>query len=340
MIPRLQDLKENDRVVFRATSAFLQARLSQSSTIDWALRLKPSDTAKKAAVLDLLDGSAGKSLPSLWLEVWRLIQESWESSPIGQHSSLEVVDIRERINNGERSAALVSAIVKLLAPRLAVHEIPEWHWQIRKRPKRPRKIGDLLSLTLTSVEIVDPKQMGLEDVKDVEFLVRLAHALDASVVAGLDLGALIGWDERFRRWQIGQLDRVYYVPQDQRGQEEDEPDEFHRGIAPSVKLLHFVVSRIAELSPEAARDFISRWGHFRSTIHKRLWSALSRDPTLISAELVVEFLKSLDDFVFWRQDAFPEIAELRAVRFKDLTPADQETIAGRLQKLPPRHTLA
>jgi hypothetical protein len=52
---------------------------------------------------------------------------------------------------------------------------------------------------------------------------------------------------------------------------------------------------------------------------------------------VVAFLSGLDDHQFWDLNVFPEVAELRALRFGELDPKDQRTVAKRLRKGPPRN---
>ena len=59
MRPRWVNLNESDREAFRATFAFLNGRLEERATVDWALRLKPNDTLKRLALLDLIDRPDG-----------------------------------------------------------------------------------------------------------------------------------------------------------------------------------------------------------------------------------------------------------------------------------------
>ena len=72
------------------------------------------------------------------------------------------------------------------------------------------------------------------------------------------LGGLVGM-ERAALWQLGHLRRVYYVPTAERADGEPEPDAFHRGIAPSAKLLHAVVSRLVEIDLSSAIELVRRW---------------------------------------------------------------------------------
>jgi hypothetical protein len=109
-----------------------------------------------------------------------------------------------------------------------------------------------------------------------------------------------------------------------------------RGIAPSVKLLHFVVSRLADLDTASAIEFAHRWRRLQSPIHMRLWAALSRDPRITGPNEAASFLLTLDDRYFWNEINSPEIAELRARRFAEFLPQDQVALGRRLRKLPPR----
>jgi hypothetical protein len=337
MIPRWASLKDADRAVYRATMAFLAGRLDQRATIDWALRLKPNDGIKRAVLLDLIDSQEGNKIGEPWRSAWRLIEESWDHPVIEDRGSTVAYHIQQRLKAGDRSGVLVAEIVKLVSPKLKVQPFSEWHLLNRKPSKRPRSVEHLFSTRLTSRVVIDPHILGLQAINDIEFLVQLANALDAAVIGGLDIARRIGWDGEHRLWHIGQLDRVYYVQENELLAGEHDPDEFSRGIAPSVKLLHFVVWRLSALDTATAIEVVHRWRRLRSPIHLRLWAALSRDSRITSAKEVVTFLLSVDDRYFWSRTNCPEIAELRAMRFTEFAPSDQAAIAKRLRKRPPRN---
>jgi len=185
--------------------------------------------------------------------------------------------------------------------------------------------------------MVDPAELELGGLTDRSFLMSLAHALDAAVVNGMDIARRIGWDGERQLWQLGQLHRIYYVPAAERADGEHEPDEFHQGIAPSAKLLHTVVSRLVDIDIPGAVEFVRRWKLTHSPVHLRLWAALSRDSGVTPANEVGALLLSLDDRNFWNLHDYPEIAELRAIRFGELDPQEQATITARIRKRPPRN---
>ncbi len=333
-------LDAQDRETFRAATAFLNKRLAEQGTVDWALRLQPSQRIERVALEDLLNGPGAPELGEPWATAWRLIEESWTSTGPAERHGIAVYGIQKRLRSGDRSGAMVAALVSLVMPRLKVEPIGAWRWSHVKKPRKPKTVADVLSAGLTSGDLVDLKLLELAALDDVDFLTSLANALEAAVNHGLDIARRLGWSETRSFLGLGMLDRIYYVqPTRHAGedQEDSEPDAYHRGIAPSVKLLHAVVERLSIIEPEAARPFVTRWQGNRSTVSVRLWAAMARTAQLVPAETVVSFMRTLDDRLFWDVNTFPEIAELRAVRFQEFGPRSQEEIAARLRKGPPRN---
>jgi hypothetical protein len=337
MIPSWAYLDEQERSVFRAAIAFLDGRLTDPSTIEWALRLGPDRRIERIAIENLLSSPNARITEEPWGTAWRLIEESWFEKPLEKGPSTEIYGIQARLRAGDRSGAIVSAIVSLVAPRLKVESIKSWRSQFIKKPRRPKTFQHLMSAGLSSGELVDLNVLELEKLSDQPFLSALANALESAVDRGLDIGRRIGWDGQSRLWQLGGLDRVYYVVPNRRGPDgKEDPDAYRHGIAPAIKLLYAVVARIANLSPQKALPLVQRWRLLNTAIHTRLWAAAARNSQLVSATEVTEFLLALDDTQFWNLHVFPEIAELRASRYGGLDQKTQEVLAIRLRKGPPR----
>ena len=330
---RLHQLSLNakDQATVRSTVAFLEGRLKEKETIEWALSLGPDNILKRRAILHLLDTPEGISLREPWRSAWRLIEEFWDT-PISDFYRLNVYDVQDRLRSGERSGALVSAIVDLVVPRLSIEAYESWQRHAYNLPKRPKTSRDLFQARLTSGEIVDPASLGLQELTEGEFLVSLANALDAAIIRGQDIARRIGW-----RGLYLFLNRVYYVSESDRDEEMHEPDEFSPGIAPSVKLLHAVVSRLVDIDCSAALDFISRWKRKKSPIHLRLWAAMSCDSRITPTAEVGDFILHLNSKVFWDVQHHPEITELRARRFSELGDATQKAITRKILRGPSRH---
>lgn len=335
MMPRWAQLNERDRDVFRVMNAALSGRLAERATLDWALSLKQSDTAKRLALLDLIDTQDGQKLTDPWRSAWRLIEESWEHSATSD-PSIEVYRVKRRLQSGDRSGALVEEIVQLVEAVLTVKPLSTQRLYGQKIPRRPRRVADLMSTSLNSGEVVDPNILELSKIADTRFLVSLAGALQSAVDHGVDIARRLGWNGKRRSWVLGQLHRVYYVSGTEHAGYEEEPDRFHRGLAPSVKLLFSVVAHLAEVDVAASQEFARRWRSTESLVHQRLWAAIARDQRIVNAQEVGNFLLSLSAEAFWNLNRFPEIAELRARRFVELNSSDQLAITTLIRRRPPR----
>lgn len=335
MIRRLRLLSEPDRDVFRATIAFAEKRLPERATIEWALGLGAKDTAKRWALLEVLNHQRGRGLDDPWRTAWRVLEESWEHDHVEPEESHGKYEVADRVRSGERTGSLVSRIVDLVRPYVKVAPLSKLDLHYRRVPRNPRNVQDLLSVSLESGEVVDPSEIALDAVVDVPFLLEVAHGLDAALTKGLDLGCrLVDYSED-KLWRIGDLKRAHFVPESDRAEMEDEPDQFNTGIAPAAKLLYAVVARLHDLDATAGASISALWKHSKDAIHVRLWSAVARSPSVATPADVGAFLQATNDSQFWDLHRFPEVAELRAVRFSSLSSPDQHAVIARLRRGPP-----
>jgi hypothetical protein len=192
MIPRWVNLKDSDRAIFQVTRAFPAGRLNERKTVDWALGLTMHDNVKRDALLDLIDSSEGDNVGGPWQSAWRLIEESWVHPVVEEQGSAVAHRVRQRLEAGDRSGALVAEITKLVSPKLKIQPLSDWQLLNRPPPKRPRSVEHLFSTRLTSSELVNPTVLGIHAIDDVAFLLQLANALDSAVVGGLDIARRIG----------------------------------------------------------------------------------------------------------------------------------------------------
>ena len=349
MILSWANLGESERARVRTATVFLRSRLSELDTIEWALKLKPNQHAERIAINEVLNGHPAPTVKEPYTTAWRLIEESWFYTAIEKSASLAINDIRKRLRAGERSGALVLAIADLFAPRLEVKPVEDRPWWPVERPRRPKTVNHLLSASLSSVSLgrdlgSGKGDVGLAEISEIPFLNALASALVSAIDRGLYIAKRIYGSDEIRWGPPGKPARVYFVHPEEGtddrnlpGRDGNEPDDFNRGVAPSVKLLHAVVLRIAELDPQAAIPFFWHWRFSGSSIYRRLWAAAARNEELISGKAVSDFLIDLAAREFWDLDSFPEIAELRAVRFSDHDQDAQVKIVRRLRKGPPRN---
>jgi len=339
MNPDWMKFDQIDSAAFRITIEFLKERLEERETFDWALRLKPEDKVKRAAILYLInsiDFHQDLKVGEPWRSAWRLIEEAWNNQGGDDQFSTDAYDIQSRMNAGDKSGALVKKIVDLVAPKIEIEPFTPEVKQYRTFSKKPKQINDIFVLSLASGRIIDLDLVNIGMLTDINFTLSLGSALERAVLEGLDIGRRIGWRGKQDIWKLGNINRVYYVHKSKRSDGESEPDEFSEGMAPSVKLLYEIVARIAQIDISAAIEIAQRWRLTTSPVHVRLWAAIARNPQVVKAKEVGNFLISLDSNQFWDISNYPEIAELRATRFKEFNADHQRVLMRRIRKGPPR----
>ncbi len=349
MMRSWSSLSEVERGLAKTASTFLNGRLAERETVEWALRLEPHQLAEKMAVLDHLNGNDVESLTEPYLTAWRLIEESWSAPTTEIHPSIVVHNIGTRVEAGEQSGSLISAITDLVRPRLEVMALEQRPWQAVQKPGSPKRFGDLLSARLTSISLFKDIRGGTIDIglacmSDGHFLGALASELTSVVDQGHYVARRIYGDNE-NSW--GDAGRVVNVHMEQAHEINQRraglgairlwAGAHNRGLAPSVKLLHATISRLAEVDPPEGAAFVRRWRDSRASIYRRLWASLvANNSRLACAGEVANFLMSGADVEFWDVRRFPEVAELRARRFSDLGPRAQESVLQRLHDEPPR----
>jgi len=327
-------LSDADRAVVGTTIAFIDKRMSQGSTLDWAMRLGVGDVAQRVALLRVVS-HPGHVIDEPWRSGWRTLEESWREQRDIPEARGDVYRASARLSAGERSGALVAVIVDLVRPVLKVEPLSEFDRSVRSVRSKPRSMRDLMSVSLSSGDVLSPADLGLNRVTDIPFLIELAHGLDAALTKAMDIGRrLLDYDDD-RPWRLGELRRAYFVAEPDRQAGEHEPDEFGSGIAPSVKLLHATAARVLELDHKTASAMFGHWRHVGDLVHRRLWAALARSPDFARIAEVAEFLSSRSLREFWDIHYFPELAELRALRFDELPSSTQHTLLARIRRGPP-----
>lgn len=320
----------------RATTiSFLRKRLDDRKSIEWAVELDRHHIEERDAVRDLLtlpDVDVKEPFRSAWF--WLL--ESWSARP--QNGDESKFRIAQRIRRSGVDGEALRQIVDLVRPWPRLKKLESWRlYGGPAPPKVPRKLGDLVSISIKGGELVGLADLGLQNFADADLATELMDRLEAALMDGLHVSRRLGWIEG------GGLDRtnhdvrrVYRVARAGTGDnEERDPDAYRHGFAPITKLLYEVADLAGRVNVKNARLGIARWKTSEWALLRRLWAALARDRELVSGDELPEFFSKLTDNEFWKPSEYPEIAELRARRFNDISGADRLVIEKRLQNLPP-----
>jgi hypothetical protein len=320
---------------------FLGKRLEERESINWAINLKSNEIGKRLGVRSLVDNLEWHKISEPWQSTWQFIVESWDREDRLINSSMDLYSIQARLRAGNKSGLVIDGIVNLVAPLIKLSSRNRLFYSDKKLPtKVPKQVGDLFSISLSGGRDFNFTELELEQVDDKIFLNSLCLSLETELLDCIEIASRLGWKTVYNSWQLGSPNRVYFVPPGDRPNGHDEPDRYKGGIATLTKLLYAVAELLGRLDNSLAVEFARRCKMHNSSVHIRLWAALSRNPVITSAEEVEATLLALDNRRFWDVRYFPEIAELKSVRFDEFGSRAKKRIASRIKRLPPRSFLA
>lgn len=323
--PRLSNVETRVR---QATWAFADGRLEDVAVLEWAIALTAEQEAERSSLRDLFDQNI-KSVREPFALAWRCIFENWQRPDV--ETNHDKFLIRRELKLGGTQREVIRLIVESVRPWLKIETSKRYRaLSGEKVPKKPKHLKHLVWASISSGDRLTPQDIGLQDINDRNFLLELAAALNASLLSGLNLARMIGSisdDMDITNWQVH---RVYYVPSSQFPEGGGEPDRHSDGFAPATKLMFAVTEKLASIDVEAARRVVLSWDTSGWKLYKRLWAAAARNPELVDADKVSAFLEGIDDAEFWWPGAYPEIAEVRAVRWNSFSSGSASRLERRL----------
>ena len=318
-------------------SNLLKERLEEDETIKWVLEreiqskeLFIRQSIIRSAITQLLEMNHTK-IREDYKQAWELIEEylsQQKTSPPDEFNTY----LGENLKRGNQSKRDISKIIDIIKPRLNIKP-PVLH---NGEPPH-NSIYSIISPILTSGKLDDENILNINKINDIPFLLELATELHCNLLTGLNIAHRIGWDGGPFLTDLGGLGRACYTEISEVGsvfKGGGDPDLNNQGIAPVVKLLHMVVNRIGELEPEKALRFVQSWFIWNSPIHVRLCAAMGHTSDIIPIEEIGMRLINMDECRFWSQNFFPEIAILRAKRFKDMNDSTKKKLISRLENGP------
>lgn len=322
--PRFSD---NDAIIAQNTRVFAMERLEDREFLEWALALRHDQLAERAALKDLLEFRvAGVAEP--YRQAWVYLLEYWDDSTTD--GAYDRLLLKRELKSGASPSQVIKLITEAVRPRIKVESGQKYEAFGRKRAKHPKTVGDIFWVSIDGGERLSPEEIGLAEITDRDFLFELATALNAVLLTGLNQARRIGMIASDTDSTVWLVHRVYFVPAAQFAEGGGEPDRYSTGFAPTTKLLYAVFERLSEVDRPAALRVMTAWDADGWKLYKRLWAAAAREEAVVSGTEVSRFLASLDDTEFWWTDAFPEFAELRAVRWSSLSDNVAASIERRL----------
>lgn len=317
--------EEAQREITYNTRRFLDDRLSDPSVLAWAARLGPERTAEREAVRSAVS-FPHRDLAEPFRTGWLHVLESWSSSA---DPDFRAAEISHGIEAGADPGLFLAEIVDLVTPRLTIDASALF---MARRTGPPTTANDIFYSQLSSHGLYRLDQLGLGALREAHLLAELVDRLEGALIQSLHRARRLSEATLRSANRVG---RVFVLPAGAvEDDEERDPDLYRSGFAPLARLFSEALDRLAEADVGAARSRADRLALLPWPLTRRLWAAAARRSNFIDGETVGQWLASQDDEAFWSIGQFPEVAELRAVRFGDFDTALQAQIEARLLKRP------
>jgi hypothetical protein len=329
----------------RILSAWIEKRLHEREAVTWAtnyLRKIESDLGRE--MLDLFDylnrqAENDKELGTEFKELWRLLRTAAHEG-VGRQHWYHIENLRRQIEIGTFRVESVNEIVDFVRPRLRASSPSAF-----ERASENSGDSDPKSWVRWDFEAscgsVDSSVAKLSKEVlgrlSIDVLLNLGHVGTAALDAALITAREAGWTHDGRDLTNTFVTFVTPPPQHLLGPTEYEddddsrdPDAYHDGFAPLVRLLSSAFDALANKDSVTARQIASAWATRQDALFVRLRAYALWNRSAFSGSDVAYFLHETSDLAFWRSRRFPEVAALRALRWADLPHPDRERIAARL----------
>lgn len=309
---------------------FFRGRAMEKEAFTWALCECNQSRIRHMVVSDFFENRYHSNLgkEKIYQKAWDLLVESWNVE--GNYNSYihSPIMLGERIKRGELSLSTIRAISSQFCPRVVFTNSDRFKL---KEIKKISTISDLISPkvigeSITSLNYLIPI---INEVKEITFLETLYRSLSYSLVRVFYITETFGWKKDVSIMLGGGIRSVAY-----RG--EHDPDHYSHGFAPVVKLLHAIVCRIGVLDRSKAQKYMRRLKDEQDALSIRLWASFASHNDWVDSDEIGEFLVETDSRFFWQSYYFPEIAELRSLKFSLLDSIHRKDIWRRIRTLPPK----
>lgn len=310
-----------DDQVWRATRLFIDGRLKERSVLVWAAGLGPEAGAERRAVRDAVF-TGSRDLAEPYLTAWRCVIESWRDGTADDPDMTEL-EIREAIGRGADPRLYLDAIVRLAAPRLKLQARSPLSRPVRGAPKR---VSDLLAIDIEHDHHVRLGAIGISDCQDPRVWQELLDRSEGTLFATLHQADRLGLT-----WSANWIARVY--PKDE--EVDTDPDQYRSGVVAITRLVSAALSKLGALDPAAGAARLRSLATRSWPLARRLWAAAASNPALADPDHLAVWFSSLTDEELWNVHDYPELAELRAMRFGDLPVNARELFETRVRRGPP-----
>lgn len=326
----------------RMLSIWVQGRLGERETVDWGIstvrQARGVSRQSILALFEFLEQSARAQEPPAISKVWRLLSIAAKET-LQQDSLLVMFELREKIQKGTLRTTDIDPWINCIKPKLVASDDKPWrattdreendknqwvHWSLKTNGEIGR--DKFLSLTADQTTKISD-----------DLLFRLIDLGTIALADALSLAQEIGWMDNNTDLSCASIHRVFpmeAVVSDVSTEDGDDPDQYNDGFAPLVRTVAGALQALGTKNPVLGAKALRLWQGNEFALFQRLYAFGAWNRNLADDQEVAQYLASLNDEMFWRWNAFPEIATLRAIRWNRFSNVGREAIEQRLRRGP------
>lgn len=310
---------------------WMKGRLGEREAVAWATKaLQPPVSEETVALLDYLDDQAARAsdLHPDVRAIWRRLHRAARDASAG----LLAGRFEQAIGTDEFSPEDLDRLVDFVRPRLTAVGWSPANGDKRAFADVPRRwVSWSIKTVCGSVDRGGIARIVSELPRlTVGILVRLIREGTQALEDALRLARELGWMDDGRDLANSMLSRVAYSPPEAVQVGDRDPDSFNDSYAPLVRLLTAAFDAIENRDSDAAKRALTLWQDQDAALFLRIEAYACSKASVCDGGDVARFLESLSAPIFWQWGRFPEIASLRALRWRDIPEPERAPLVERL----------
>lgn len=334
-------------------SLWIGSRLTSRQAILWVTNaLEGKKGFSNAQLIRLIEDLLEKvrqrdDLPEEIKKKWRLLFHAAHDREreLKWH---HVEQIRRDIIKGNFSADDAKSLIDFVRPRLSASEPSTFVMAEEGFADDPRKwviwgfkaACDSIDHGITKID------HRLLSSLSPNILSQILREATNALASAIDVAHKVGWITDEYDFANSRVARIAYdvetssKNEDSNDQDVRDPDAYHDGFAPLLRLMTSTFDALAGKSLDSAKTIARQWGDYEAALFVRLQAHTGLHSLIWNGDRVGKFLEGLSEIAFWKWGEFPEIATLRALRWSDLPGEAKEILFQRLIDGPAKNSAA
>ena len=313
----------------RILAIWIQNRLGEREAVAWAVRaIERVGRHFGQDIVDLLDfldeqAERDESLSNNLKLTWRMLRVAAHERQ-RREEWWEIERYKQAIDTGRFRVENIQRLVDFVRPRLVANEASSYNLEeSNDGTDDPRRwvfwdFEASCGALDHGVSKLDAKFLAK---LSAETLASMIEASTTSLDRAINIAREIGWIDV--REDLARFVSHVAIPlgddsQDEKEAGDRDPDAYNDDFVPVIRFMSAAFDALATKDAVVAKRIVNRWADQSESLYLRLVAYATWNPLIRTGEDAGRLLEAADERAFWNVNMFPEIAGLRALRWRDL----------------------